>query len=96
MNNILTINPAQATICRKPQIDLSRMLTNIGEKISREPSILPITVGTSSIGGAILSSLWSSTRSLTPWLGIIGTICVVVGIHCTGNADPVDNISSNQ
>lgn len=80
-----TLTIDKPSIRKAPMANVSRILTGLKERISQEPSIIPITLGASSVGGAILTSLWRSTRTLTPWLGVIGTICVALGIHCIGS-----------
>ena len=87
-----TLTIERPSIRKAPMVNASRMLTGLRERISQEPSIIPITLGTSSIGGAFLTSLYRSTRSLAPWLGVIGTICVALGIHCTGSNKRENNV----
>ena len=82
MTDTLTINPATTGQTSKVKVSKTAKIKN---RLSQNPSALPIAIGTSSICGAILASLWKATRYLSPWLGVIGTVCVIIGTHFTGN-----------
>ena len=82
MTDTLTINPATTGQTSKVKVSKTAKIKN---RLSQNPSALPIAIGTSSICGAILASLWKATRYLSPWLGVIGTICIIIGTHFTGN-----------
>ena len=83
MTDTLTINPAATSQTSK--VTVSKTATKTKNRLNQNPSALPIAIGTSSICGAILASLWKATRYLSPWLGVIGTICIIIGTHFTGN-----------